>query len=48
MATFALRRTGYRRPMVDGFVLAALGLLLLACPPRRRLALRCGWRSRRR
>ncbi len=33
LATFALRRTGYRRPMLAGFVLAALGLLLLAIPP---------------
>jgi EmrB/QacA subfamily drug resistance transporter len=33
LATFALRRTGYRRPMLAGFVLAALGLLMLAIPP---------------
>jgi EmrB/QacA subfamily drug resistance transporter len=33
VATFALRRTGYRRPMLAGFVLAAFGLVLLAIPP---------------
>jgi EmrB/QacA subfamily drug resistance transporter len=33
VAAFALRRTGYRRPMVVGFVLAAAGLVLLAIPP---------------
>ncbi|HEY2273206.1 MAG TPA: DHA2 family efflux MFS transporter permease subunit [Jatrophihabitantaceae bacterium] len=33
MATFALRRTGYRRPMLIGFVLSGIGLVLMALPP---------------
>ncbi len=33
LATFALRRTGYRLPMRIGFVLAAVGLALMAAPP---------------
>src|SRR6476469_1620851 len=32
MATFALRRTGYRRPMLIGFVLCVLGLVCMAIP----------------
>jgi MFS family permease len=32
MATFALRRTGYRRPMLVGFVLCVLGLVAMAIP----------------
>ena len=34
VATFALRRTGYRLPMRIGFVVAAIGLLFMAAPPR--------------
>jgi EmrB/QacA subfamily drug resistance transporter len=33
LATFALRRTGYRLPMIVGFVAAAIGTALLAYPP---------------
>ena len=33
LATFALRRTGYRLPMVIGFSVAAIGTALLAAPP---------------
>jgi EmrB/QacA subfamily drug resistance transporter len=33
LAVLALRRTGYRRPMIAGFSLAAAGLILLAIPP---------------
>jgi MFS family permease len=33
VATFALRRTGYRRPMLIGFVVVAVGLVLMALPP---------------
>jgi EmrB/QacA subfamily drug resistance transporter len=32
MVTFALRRIGYRRPMIAGFVTASVGLVLLALP----------------
>ncbi len=32
MAAFALRRTGYRRPMLIGFVLCVLGLAFMAIP----------------
>lgn len=32
IATFALRRTGYRLPMVVGYVLSAAGLTMLAIP----------------
>ena len=32
MSTFALRRTGYRRPMLIGFVLCVLGLVFMALP----------------
>ena len=32
VATFALRRTGYRRPMFAGFVLCSAGLLVMALP----------------
>lgn len=32
LAAFALRRTGYRRPMLAGFVLCAAGLIMLAVP----------------
>jgi EmrB/QacA subfamily drug resistance transporter len=34
LATIALRRTGYRLPLVVGFVLVAIGLLLMAIAPR--------------
>jgi MFS family permease len=33
MAVFALRRTGYRPPMIVGFVLAGVGLALMALSP---------------
>ena len=33
LATFALRRTGYRWPMIVGFVVAAVGTAALAYPP---------------
>jgi EmrB/QacA subfamily drug resistance transporter len=32
-AAWALRRTGYRRPIAVGFVLTTVGLLLMAAPP---------------
>jgi MFS family permease len=32
VATFALRRTGYRRPMLVGFVLCVVGLVAMAIP----------------
>ncbi|HEV7191731.1 MAG TPA: DHA2 family efflux MFS transporter permease subunit [Jatrophihabitantaceae bacterium] len=32
VSTFALRRTGYRRPMFAGFLLCAAGLLMMAIP----------------
>lgn len=32
VATFALRRTGYRRPMLVGFVLCVVGLVVMAVP----------------
>lgn len=32
LAVFALRRTGYRPPMMVGFILAAAGLVLMAIP----------------
>ena len=32
MAAFALRRTGYRRPMLVGFVLCVIGLAVMAIP----------------
>ncbi len=32
MAAFALRRTGYRRPMLIGFVLCVIGLAVMAIP----------------
>jgi MFS family permease len=32
-AAMALRRTGYRLPMIGGFVLLAGGLLMMAAPP---------------
>jgi EmrB/QacA subfamily drug resistance transporter len=34
VAAFALRRTGYRLPMITGFLIIAIGLLLLASVPR--------------
>jgi EmrB/QacA subfamily drug resistance transporter len=34
LATFALRRTGYRWPMLIGFLLTAFGLFAMACAPR--------------
>lgn len=34
VATFALRRTGYRLPMVVGYALSAIGLAMLALAPR--------------
>ena len=40
VATFALRRTGYRRPMLVGFVLCVLGLLLHGDPRHRAVAVR--------
>jgi EmrB/QacA subfamily drug resistance transporter len=33
LAVMALRRTGYRLPMIAGFVILAAGLLLMASPP---------------
>ena len=33
LATFALRRTGYRLPMAAGFLITAIGIALLAFPP---------------
>ena len=32
LATFALRRTGYRRPMLVGFLMCVVGLALMAVP----------------
>jgi EmrB/QacA subfamily drug resistance transporter len=32
LATFALRRTGYRRPMLLGFLICVVGLVLIAVP----------------
>lgn len=32
VATFALRRTGYRRPMLVGFMLCVVGLVVMAIP----------------
>ncbi len=34
LAVIALRRSGYRRPMIGGFLLLGVGLLLLAATPR--------------
>ena len=33
LATFALRRTGYRPPMIAGFLLSSVGLVMLALAP---------------
>ena len=33
LAVFALRRTGYRAPMIGGFVLVAVGMTVMALPP---------------
>jgi MFS family permease len=32
-SVFVMRRLGYRKPMIAGFVISASGLLLLAIPP---------------
>jgi EmrB/QacA subfamily drug resistance transporter len=34
LAVLALRRSGYRRPMIGGFILLAVGLVLLSTSPR--------------
>ena len=33
LAVFALRRTGYRAPMIGGFVLVAVGMTVMSLPP---------------